>query len=156
MLIGLARINRLSILALLNTPIYVTLQVWNESANNPEKPGVTALREARDKGLLVVVDEGDPGAFPQLDAGESTVLSAAVAHRATVLIDERRARALIRDRSELRSAIPHVTGVLGLILLAKDRGHITAVRPLLDELLHVGFRLSPSLYRTVIERAGEQ
>lgn len=154
-LIGLARINRLDLLSLFPIPIVVTARVWDEVAEDPEKPGVRALHEARAAGLLTVVAAGDPGAFPQLDPGESTVLSAAAAARASVLLDERRARAVVRRDPELRRAITHVTGIIGLILLAKDRGRIAVVRPLLDELLRQGFHLSPALVREVVERAGE-
>lgn len=155
-LIGLARINRLDLLTLLHNPIYVTAHVWEEVTGDREKPGVETILETHSSGLLEVVDEGNPRAFPQLDSGESTVISAAATARATVLIDERRARSLINNTPELRNAIVHVTGIIGLILLAKDRDYIPSVQPLLDGLLLQGFRLSPKLYRDILNAAGEQ
>jgi predicted nucleic acid-binding protein len=154
-LIGLARINRLGLLALLRTPIYVTTRVWDEVAGGPERAGVVALRQAREAGLLAVVAEGDATAYPELDPGESTVLTAAAAARAAVLLDERRARAFIAGNAELRGAIVQVTGVIGLILLARDRGYLDAVKPLLDDLMAQRFRISPALYQDVLRRAGE-
>jgi hypothetical protein len=106
-------------------------------------------------GLLVLVDEGVPDEFPQLDAGEASVLSAAVATRAVVIIDERAARLLIERDPEVRARLGSVTGSLGLILLAKRRGVIQAVRPVLDELIAQGFRISADLYRDVLVQAGE-
>lgn len=155
-LIGLARIDRLDLLSLLRTPIHVTAVVWQEAAGDPTRRGVPALQQARHAGLLTVVEEGDPHAFPQLDPGESTVLSAAGTARAAVLIDERRARALINGSPLLHGVIVQVTGIVGLILLAKDRGYVRAVRPLLDELIGQGFRISPTLYREALRRAGER
>lgn len=113
------------------------------------------MHNARAAGILAVVEAGDPTAFPQVDSGESTVLSAAAAARPAVVLDERRARAVINGDPALRQAIPHVTGIAGLILLAKDRGRLAAVRPVLDELLRQGSRLSPTLLRQVLERTEE-
>lgn len=134
-LIGLARIERLDLLRLLPTPICVTERVWQEVAGDPTKGGAPTLQRAHAEGLLVVIEAGDPLAFPQLDPGESSVLSAAAAARAAVLIDERKARALIDTGPGLRSAIQGATGIVGVILLARRRGHIAAVRPILDALI---------------------
>lgn len=154
-LIGLGRINRLDLLTLLPSPIYVTERVWEEVANDSDKPGVVAIRQARDQDLLAVVAEGDPHAFPQLDPGESTVLTAAAAAGAAVLIDERKARALIATDPKLKGVIRQASGIIGLILLAKRRGHILAVRPLLDELIRQSFWISPSFYEHILRQAGE-
>ena len=154
-LIGLARIDRLDLLTLLRTPVYVTVRVWAEAAGGADRPEASALRQAREARLLAVVEEGDADAYPELDPGESTVLTAAAAARAAVLLDERRARAFIDGNPELRGAIPQVTGIIGLVLLAKDRGHLDAVRPVLDDLIRQSFWISPALYRDVLRRAAE-
>ncbi len=154
-LIGLARIDRLDRLDLLPTPIRVTAHVWGEVAGDAARPGVTALFAARDRGLLVVVEEGDPAAYPELDAGEATVVSAAAATRAAVLLDERKARALVASEPVLREAIPQASGIVGLILLAKRRGRIPAVRPLIQELVRQSFWMSPRLYHEILRLADE-
>jgi len=51
--------------------------------------------------------------------------------------------------------IPVVTGTVGLLLVAKNRGYIAVVRPLLDELIRQGFWISPALYQTALRQAGE-
>jgi predicted nucleic acid-binding protein len=154
-LIALGRIDRLNLLALLPTPIYVTEWVWREVASNAEKPGVAALLRARAERLIAVVDEGDPSAFPELDPGESTVLTAAAAAHAAVLVDERKAREVIAVTPQLKEATQGTIGTIGLILLAKRRGRIAAVRPVLDDLIQQGFWVSPPLYRDALERAHE-
>lgn len=151
-LIGLARIGRLDLLILLHTPVRVTAYVWTEVASDRERPGSSTLMQARDAGLLTVVDEGDPRALSQLDAGESTVLTAAAAARAAVLVDERAARALIETDPQLRGSIQAVTGIIGLILLAKHRGSIESVRPLLDALRAQSFWIAPALYERVLRQ----
>lgn len=154
-LIALARIGRLDLLRLLPTPVLVTARVWDEVAADPPKPDVAALRQALAERLLIVVNEGNPQAFPQLDPGESTVLTAAAETRSAVLVDERKARSLIATDPHLKAAIPLVTGVVGLILVAKRQGYIHAVKPLLDDLVDQRFRLSPTLYRDALREAGE-
>ena len=112
--------------------------------------------QARGDAILAVVAEGNPEAFPQLDPGESTVLTAAMAARAAVLVDERKARSLIEVETDLRQAIRQVCGILGPILLAKRRGRISAVKPLLDDLIRQNSWMSPALYQHVLRQAGEQ
>jgi predicted nucleic acid-binding protein len=48
-----------------------------------------------------------------------------------------------------------VTGTLGLLLLAKARGHVARVAPALDALSDQGFHMSGDLRRAVLEQAGE-
>lgn len=142
-------------LTLLPVPIKVTEHVWHEVADSPTKPGVEALVRARDKGLLQIVNEGDSHAFPQLDEGESTVLSAAASAHAGVLVDERKARRLLLADESLRRQISWVSGLLGLLLFAKRRGLVTQVQPLLDQLIAQRFYISPTLRNQILRHAGE-
>ncbi|MHB0874977.1 MAG: DUF3368 domain-containing protein [Anaerolineae bacterium] len=155
-LIALARIGRLDLLTLLPQPICVTRRVWDEVTGNQSSPGAELIRLARETGLLALVAEGDPAAFPRLDAGGSTVLSAAAACHGAVLIDERKARALIKAETALRGAIRAVTGVVGLVLLAKRRGYIAAARPVLDSLASQGSWLSAEFLSHALRQAGEE
>ena len=83
------------------------------------------------------------------------MLTAAAAVRAAVLVDERKARLLIDRDPTLRDAIPLATGTIGLIVLAKRRGRIAAVRPLLDALRRQNFWIAPAFYADIIRQAGE-
>jgi predicted nucleic acid-binding protein len=154
-LIGLARIDRLDLLTVLAVRVRVTAHVWREVAADPSKRGTAALRAAEAAGLLVVVAEGNPAAFPQLDAGEATVLSAAASVGGVVVVDERKARALIETDEALKQAIRGVTGIVGLLLLAKQRGRVPAVRPLVDQLIGEQFWIGPSFRLEVLRQAGE-
>jgi predicted nucleic acid-binding protein len=126
-----------------------------KATNDATKPGVPALHQAVQLGLLASVEEGNPDAFPSLDPGESTVVSAAAASGAMALVDERKARALIASDPRLVTTIPHVTGILGVLLLAKHRGVLTSVRPILDDLIRQNFWIAPALYDDVLREAGE-
>jgi predicted nucleic acid-binding protein len=50
-----------------------------------------------------------------------------------------------------------VVGVLGVLLEAKKKGCLTAVRPVLDDLLtQAGFRIGSDLYALALSTAGEE
>jgi predicted nucleic acid-binding protein len=86
-----------------------------------------------------------------LDAGESEALALAIELRADlVLLDEKRARA---------AALHHslsLTGTLGILIEAKRRGMIPAVRPLMEKLLNeIKFFVSQHLRTYVLQVTGE-
>jgi uncharacterized protein len=85
-----------------------------------------------------------------LGAGEAATLSLALERPGTwVVLDDKLGRA-----AAAALGIP-LLGTLGLLLRAKGGDHILAVRPLLDELASLGFRMSPSTRRAVLTLAGE-
>ncbi|MCT7955425.1 DUF3368 domain-containing protein [Laspinema palackyanum] len=66
------------------------------------------------------------------------------------MIDERLGR---REAIDLGLSI---TGLLGILLVAKRRGLMTQIRPIIDGLiLDANFRIGPNLYREVLAAAGE-
>jgi predicted nucleic acid-binding protein len=48
-----------------------------------------------------------------------------------------------------------VTGTIGLLLVAKNKGILVEIKPILEEFLIKGKRISPYLYQEVLEMAGE-
>jgi predicted nucleic acid-binding protein len=155
-LIGLARIDSLHLLNLLSPPVLVTTTVWQEVYGDSSRPGAAALGRARDAGLLEIVPAGRLDAFPELGSGESSVITAAAATRCGVLIDERKARAVIQREAELREAIQVVSGLVGLVLLAKRGGEVPSVRELLDRLEAEGLRMGLEFRRRVLAEVGEE
>ena len=88
----------------------------------------------------------------ELDEGEAEAITLAVDNNADfVLLDERIGREVAS-----RLGIQFV-GVLGIIIHAKQNGHLDKVKPLIDELIiKAGFWISPSLYNYVLIKAGEE
>jgi predicted nucleic acid-binding protein len=86
-----------------------------------------------------------------LDRGEAEALALATELKADlVLLDERRARKVAAGLG-LR-----YIGVIGVLVEAKSRGHVTKVKPALDALIHeAGFWVSSDLYARVLQSVGE-
>jgi len=130
--------------------------VWLPSAVESEFLAVDNV--ARKKALLDVdwlqaVALSNPRhalTYTGLDRGEAEVLALAVEHKARlVVMDERRGR-----RYAHRLGLP-LTGTLGVLLLAKEDGLITAVAPLLQRLLDQGLYFSPDLIHRTLALAKE-
>jgi len=91
------------------------------------------------------------GAFAGLDVGEAQVLALAEEQTVSlVLIDERKAR-----RYAERLGLP-LSGTLGVLLLAKEEGIISAVAPLLKAIQEAGLYLHSELIERVLHMAGEK
>lgn len=149
-LIAIAAVGHLDLLGRLYGEVIVPPAVWNE-VTTPNRPGAGAVAQA---GWIRVVPPSNPGAlgFPSpVGPGEAEAIALAVELAADVLlIDERRAR-----KAALGLGLP-VTGVLGVLLEAKSRGAIPAVKPILDQMeLAVAFRIKRALYDAVLRAAGE-
>ena len=85
----------------------------------------------------------------RLHLGEREAIALAKEHGASLLVDERAAR---RTASQLN--IP-VVGSLRVLKEAKDRGIISPVQPILDELIATGTYISDTLYHAFLRDAGE-
>lgn len=85
-----------------------------------------------------------------IDPGESAVLTWAIQHPGT--------EAILDDLAGRRCAqtlnIP-VRGTLGLVLLAKQRGHIPAARPVIADLKQAGMYLSDRVINQALALVGE-
>jgi predicted nucleic acid-binding protein len=83
-------------------------------------------------------------------AGEAQVLALALEEpNCLVILDER----LAREVAELQNL--RITGTAGVLLKAKQQGYISAVRPLLDNLMQSNFRLSDQVRIMILKRAQE-
>jgi predicted nucleic acid-binding protein len=86
----------------------------------------------------------------ELDPGESEAIALAVETRADfLLIDEHLGRS-----AALRHGL-HITGLLGVLLVAKRRKLIAMVAPEIEALRAEGFWLSAELVTRVLKQVGE-
>jgi len=151
-LIALAQIGYLDLLRLLYGELYIPPAVREEVvASGQGRPGAVEVDAAN---WIHVVEVHDTMAVQllrdRLDAGESEAIVLAMEMNADLLLmDEGRGRRVAEARGLKK------TGTVGTLIVAKKRGLISAVTPLLDRLLAAGFRMSDELYQTARVLAGE-
>lgn len=151
-LIGLAAAGGFELLRRLFGTITVTRAVRDEVAAGKAMPGAKEIAAGIRAGWIKVIkDPPQDDEFTDLDAGEATILRAALraAEGALVLIDEP------LGRGEAKARGIAVTGMAGVLLAAKRSGHVRSVRPYFEALARTDFRLSEELIRTVLAVAGE-
>jgi hypothetical protein len=86
----------------------------------------------------------------RLGAGEAEAIALAARRRLTLRIDDRAGREAAAARGV------DVTGSAGVLLVARPRGLIAAVRPLSDDLVASGRRLDETLSSRVLTLAGDE
>lgn len=143
-LIALADIGHLDALRLLYREVVVPPAVAAEvfSAASRPRPSWVRLQS--------------PGPVPAevvaagLHRGESEGIALALQLGADLLlIDDRDGRRLAA-RLGIR-----IAGTVGVVVKAKQRGHVAAVRPILDQLRGAGFWLGQDVYELALRNAGE-
>lgn len=151
-LISLSVVGRLEMLRALYGRVLIPEAVAWEVRADADAPGIAAIQTAN---WLQVERVENPllvqALTLELDVGEAEAIALAVERSADLLlVDERRGRAVAA-----RFGI-EVVGVLGVLIEAKRRAILVAVRPVLDDLItRSGFYISAPLYRRVLEEAGE-
>jgi predicted nucleic acid-binding protein len=151
-LIALARIDHLSLLPDLYGQVSIPPAVQREITNfGPQRPGAAEIKKVS---WVKVVEIQDTIALrllrERLDLGESEAIVLALEMEADLLlIDEARGRRVAEARGLNK------TGTIGTLILAKKRGLIPAITPLLDNLIASGFHMSPNLYQTAQSLANE-
>lgn len=151
-LIGLARINHLWLLQELFEEIVVPQAVYAEVAGvESELTGAAELRTALWLRRQALADRSNVDYLrADLDPGEAEVL--VLAHELNadlVLLDETKAR-LAAEMLGLR-----FIGTIGVLLLAKRKGNVVALQPLLDHLRAERFYIGTKLYEMTLQSVGE-
>lgn len=150
-LIVLARARHLDLLPGVYGSVIVPDAVANEVLHGPAgDPVVTALQTALWLQRATIPEVPPPVAAWDLGAGETEAVAWALRHPGCeVILDDRLGRRCARALG-----IP-VRGTLGVVLLAKKRGIITAARPVVDALLGAGLFVSPDLREQALRLVGE-
>ena len=146
-LISLAEIGQFRVLRQLFGKIRIPDAVRKEVVvSGKNRPGAS---EVEDSSWIQAMPVRDITGV-QLGAGESEAIVLVMGLNADLLlIDEARARRIAESRSL------KVSGTVGCLVMAKRKGLIPKVTPLLDSLLVSGFRMSNELYRKGQALAGE-
>jgi len=148
-IISLASIGRLDILEKLFGKVMIPEAVYQEIKAKPgygyEQIDCAFIEVRAIQGLLY-----KDFLLTQLDSGEAeTIILAKEVNADFVIIDENLGYRIANNAG--------LTAIrtLSLLLKAKEKGHITQVKPLLDEMVAKGRWYSNAVYRSFLEKAGE-
>jgi uncharacterized protein len=147
-ILALVRIGRLDLLRELFGNIVLPLAVRAEITDETSAAAVAAadwisVQPVHDALAVQLLRE-------ELDPGESeAVVLARELSADLILIDERAAT----RRARMLGLT--VIGTLGVLLAAKQAGHVNAIKPLMEQLRHLDFHMSADLYNEVLTTAGE-
>ena len=134
------KIGELDLLKKLFGKIYITNSVFNEfNQKIPEWIEVMELTTDVQKGLS-----------SYLDKGEATAISLAAEQENSILIIDE-----IKGRKVAKEMGISVTGSLGVLVAAKNNGHIQTVKPLIEKIQRTNFRISKELIDQVLVHVNE-
>lgn len=121
------------------------------AASNPAIPAILQLNWVQTKSVTQPQLANQLQKERGLDAGEANAIALALEIQADdLLIDERLGR-----REAIRLGLS-IIGILGVLLIAKQRNLIPQVKPVMDALVNkAGFRISPQLYQRVFTLSQE-
>jgi len=152
-LTNLAAIGQFALLQQLYGSLHIAEAVWGElNAADQHWPGRNEVADAQwiqrqiPKNHFLIM-----ALCQNIDLGEAESIALALELKADlILMDERDGR-----HKAIQLGLKPV-GVVGVLLTAKARGHVTEVRPMLDALRQqAGFYLGDSLYKEVLRLAQE-
>lgn len=152
---NLTAIQHLQLLPQLYNQVTIPEAVYRELAEiDPPVPGTFEVQTSPWFEVRQVVDRVMVERLQvemRLDPGESEAIALALELKADLLlIDERRGRAEA-DRLGVR-----ITGLLGILVEAKQKNLIVAVKPLMDALIATSnFRVSSALYHQILDIVDE-
>lgn len=149
-LVALWNLRRLDLFQLLWGGVFIPPAVHAEFLAIETTSRRSALEESPWIQIETIADSRRVLAFTGLDRGEAEVLALAEEREARiVLLDERKARRFAR-RIGLE-----LTGTLGTLLIAKEKGFVDSVSHSIRTLTALGLYLEPRLVNRVVMLANE-
>ena len=146
---NLLQIGLIEVLHVLYGEITITPAVRRELYYLPEQEKQIEqidwikVKAPQDQGMIVRLLE-------ELDLGEAESIVLAIEEQAKYLIiDEYKGR-MVADSYGIK-----VVGILGVLIQAKKKEIIPAVKPQIDKLIEIGFRLDKKLIEKVLKGLGE-
>ena len=139
-LIGFERIGQMNLLAQSFDSLLIPPAVQNELGYALDWLVVKPVQNASIVQILKT----------QIDDGEAEAIALAIElNDVFVILDDKKARR-VAQTLDLK-----IIGAVGILLRAKNRGIIAEIKPILDDLNRVNFRVSPTLYRQALVLANE-
>ncbi|SFL16274.1 Predicted nucleic acid-binding protein, contains PIN domain [Porphyromonadaceae bacterium KH3CP3RA] len=130
-LIVLSKIGQLDLLNKIFGHIVTTSEIAEEFGENlPDWIGVVDPEDSHKKRLLEI----------HIDKGEASAVALALeSENPLLIVDDFKARKMARMLNI------GYTGTIGIIILAKNKGIIDSIKPVLEKIKETNFRISPEL-----------
>jgi len=151
-IIYLSSINKINILKELFDEIFIPEAVKQEVlAGGKNQVGFREIRSKKWIKTKKIKNElAKKYLLTDIDDGEAEVIILAEELSAhTIVMDDRLGRKIARFRGF------NVIGTLRLLVIAKEKGILTKVKPLMDKLKEAGFWISDDVYKTVLAQSKE-
>lgn len=147
-LISLDRVNQLNLLQELYGQIYIPYGVYEELSVEDKHNFLTNIDFIK---VQVIKNEEAKKFFKtSLHKGEVEVM---------ILAEEINADLCVIDDLLARKYAKYlgytITGTIGILLKAKEKGYINQIKPLLNDLIESGIYIDNNLYRNVLRIANE-
>jgi len=150
-ILSLLKIGKLNLLKNLYINIIVPVAVYNEIEKGKHKPYYQDLKRIDWIEILNINNPDSKDYFIDLDEGEAEVLILSKELNADlVIMDE------IMGRRYAKQLGFNLTGTIGILLKAKEKGFIKSLKESLTELVEKGTWLNPKLISKAIKLAKEE
>jgi hypothetical protein len=146
---NLIQIDLISVVYQLFGEVYITSSVREELYVLPnQKIQIESLTwiKTRNPQNQVLVQE----LLEKLDIGEAESIVLALEQNANFLILDEYSGRLVAEEYGIK-----IIGVLGILIQAKQQNLIELVKPYIEKLVNIGFRLNPNLIRFVLAKVDE-
>lgn len=141
-IITLSKINELEILQKLYTTVFITNDVLEEYSL--PIPQWIKIKSPSDKTRQQILEI-------QLDRGEASSIALGIELKnSTLILDDIKARKI----AEILGL--QITGTIGVLIKAKQEGHIKFLKPILNKIKDAGFHISKNLELQALKETGEQ
>ena len=140
-LIALTNIGELEILKGVYEEVVITPEIAEEYGL--ETPDWIRIEQVNDKQKFKLLNL-------ELDEGESSGIALALENESSLLKKEKKKGRGIAKKLGIR-----ITGILGVMIRAKETGVVEKIKPLVDKLEKVDFRMSARLKSQILESVGE-
>lgn len=140
-LIVLKNVGKLDLLKDLYTSISITPEVEREFGE--DLPSWIKVEGVKDNQKLSILRL-------ELDEGEASAIVLALEYENSLLIIDEK-----KGRNTAKRLGLQIIGTLGIVLRAKEKGIIEVVKPLLEELEEVGFRIGRDLKDKILKKVKE-
>lgn len=141
-LIVLSKIGKLDLLYLLYGQVYITPEIEQEFGE--DLPSWMIVETVQDKACQKRLET-------RLDVGEASAIALALEKKdSLVILDDLKARKLAKQLNLV------LTGTLGVVSKAKERGYCEKIKPIIQKIGQSNFRISPQVMSDLLSRHGEE